>query len=194
MKKPSQMTAVLSAWDKDEMLARFAHLLDEAGVRIVASSGTKKFLNRISSMEIVDTSEYTKIKPVLDHRVVTLCPQIHGGLLAEWKHMKELAELGWPEIDLVMVTFYPLMKKMEEGAGDVEINDTVDIGGPAMVRSACKGGRIVVTDPWDFEWVGHKIKTSDLSQRDILWLQAVAAAKVTQYQATEALYRVRRLR
>ncbi len=188
------MTALISAWDKNLSLAGFAHGLYENGVRIVASSGTKSYLEKFSNIKVTEISEFTGLKPVLNHRVVTLVPPIHGGLLAEQHQLKELAELGWPKIDLVAVTFYPLAQKMAELASAEAINEAVDIGGPAMVRSACKGGRIVVTDEQDFVWVINGIKKKKLTDRSIKWLQAVAAARVMQYQASESLFRTRQLK
>ena len=187
-------TALISAWEKNQALANFARALQGLGFKIISSGGTKIFLEGLSNFNVTDVSELTGQKAVLDHRVVTLSPQIHGGLLAEQRHLQELAQLGWPKIDLVAVTFYPLEKKLAESEDPDAINEAVDIGGPAMIRSACKGGRIVVTDEKDFDWVVNGIETNRLSLCDIEWLQAVAAARVLQYQASENLFRVRKLK
>ncbi len=146
-------------------------------------------------MHVVETSEFTGIKPVLEHRVATLCPELHGGLLAEQRHLEELAKLGWPEINLVAVTFYPLLDVVRDPTKTTrDINAAVDIGGPALIRSACKGGRIVLTQEEHFRRVAQELSDdSELDPATTEWLQAVAAATVAQYTASEALFRIKKI-
>jgi phosphoribosylaminoimidazolecarboxamide formyltransferase / IMP cyclohydrolase len=189
--------AIFSLWndDKTPAAARLAASLNGAGFTCIASGGTRNFLEAEAGIKVTDTAEITGLDAALDHRVNTLTPQLHGGLLAEIKHLEELARRGWPWIDAACVTFYPLQRKMQDlSLSDADINNAVDIGGPTMVSSACKGGRIVVTDPQDYEWVTDRIIRGVINDQDVLWLQAIAAAWVAEYRAAEARFRSRRLR
>jgi len=183
---------LLSCYEKNEELARFACGMYELDWDIISSGGTKAFLEGKCGIATTDTAEITGLKPVLDHRVATLCPQLHGGLLAEERHMEELGRLGWPRIDAVAVTFYPLAEEMAKmNATRARINEKVDIGGPTLVRSACKGGRIVLVNERDFEPTLELLKAGQVDEEYIVWLQAVAAATITQYLASESLFRTR---
>lgn len=190
-----QKTALISVWDKTPAVAEMARILYDANWRIVGSEGTKKFLEKAVGIKVIETSEFTNVKPVLGHRVVTLAPQLHGGLLAEKHQLEELARLGWPQIDLVAITFYPLIDVMRNPAkGASDINEATDIGGPALVRSACKGGRIVLTHEGHFIRIAQEIASEEtLDPKCVEWLQAVAAATVAQYQSSEALFRTLKL-
>lgn len=200
----SRKKVFLSVFGKTRKFDELAQTFYAMGYQLVASGGTYKHLNEVLQLPVTHAAEITKLRPVegkenvLDHRVETLCPEIHGALLAdEIRHMEELEKLGWPFIDAVVCTFYPLAKTMEEKAGDYEaINKQVDIGGPAMTRSGTKGGRIVVVDENDFDWVMDKLNANDghLSTADIKWLQTKAAAWVTQYTATEVIFRLNQIR
>lgn len=203
MQKQRTRRALLSVYDKTPAFADFVRVLKRSGYELIASGGTYGFISGKLELPITSTSDITGLKPiegkknVLDHRVETLCEQLHGGLLAdEHLHAAELEKLGWPHIDMVVSTFYPLAKTMEEKGGDfVAINNQVDIGGPTLARSAIKGGRIVVVDENDFEYVidqmtrGHGIRL-----KDKLWLQSKACATIAAYVAMESVFRVNQLR
>ncbi|MEN9649823.1 MAG: bifunctional phosphoribosylaminoimidazolecarboxamide formyltransferase/IMP cyclohydrolase [Candidatus Parcubacteria bacterium] len=194
---PQQKRALFSLWnsDKTEPATVLAKALLEGGYELIASGGTKTFLADTTKETVIDTADLTGLKPALEHRVATLTPQLHGGLLAEQKHFAELDHLGWPWIDLVVVTFYPLQQVMADSASsDADMNNAVDVGGPTLVTSGSKGGRIVVTDAKDFEWLANKIRTGTLSEGDKQWLQALATTRIAEYRAAEARFRVRRLR
>jgi phosphoribosylaminoimidazolecarboxamide formyltransferase/IMP cyclohydrolase len=149
--------ALLSVFNK-EGIDTFAKGLVEAGYEIVSSGGTSKYLIE-KGIAVTDVAEITGAPAMLGHRVVTLHPKIHGGLLATDtpEHDVERAELGIPWIELVCGDLYPLQEAISEGKTDAEITEMVDMGGPALLASAAKGDRIVVCDPADrtrvLEWV-----------------------------------------
>jgi phosphoribosylaminoimidazolecarboxamide formyltransferase/IMP cyclohydrolase len=139
--------ALLSVYDQDKPgLEKFAQELNNLNYHIISSGGTAKYLQE-HGIAVTDVEKITKQKPVLKHRVVTLTPQIHGGLLATADMQDELNMLGWPKIDLLYVTFYPLEAELYKPAGEANFDSCIektDIGGPTMVRSACKGGEVIV--------------------------------------------------
>ncbi len=196
-KMPRIRRALLSVFTKDEEFGRLAYHLHRSGFQLIASGGTFAHLKNKLNLPVTDVAEITGSGAALGHRVVTLAEEVHGGLLAdEHDHMEELNRLGWPFIDLLVCTFYPLAKTMEEHYGDPKaINNMVDIGGPAMVRSACKGKRTVVVDVHDYEFVIDQMtRPSGIRTKDRDWLRAKAAACVTAYQAMESVFRTNRIR
>ncbi len=140
---PTKKYALLSVFDK-EGIDEFARGLISNGYEIISSGGTHKYLAD-RGIEVMDVAELTGYPPVLDHRVVTLAPQIHGGLLATEEMYPELDELNWKKIHLLAVDFYPLHQALgERGATFESCQKKTDIGGPAMIRSANKGGETIV--------------------------------------------------
>jgi phosphoribosylaminoimidazolecarboxamide formyltransferase / IMP cyclohydrolase len=138
-----EKNALLSVYDKTGVVT-FARTLIGHGYTIYSSGGTAKHLTE-AGVAVIDIATVTGFPPVLGHRVVTLAPQIHGGLLATPKMRAELDALGWPKFDLLYVNFYPLdLAMMKEGATFESCVESTDIGGPTMVRSAVKGGDVVV--------------------------------------------------
>ncbi len=145
-------TALISVFNKEGIIP-FAKTLTELGWNIISSGGTAKVLNE-AGVSVTDVAEISGLPAVLGHRVVTLVPHIHGGLLATEDQREELDELGYPWIDLCCVDFYPLKDAVEDPeATEESVIEKTDIGGPTMVRSAAKGRRIVVVDPSDRERV-----------------------------------------
>jgi phosphoribosylaminoimidazolecarboxamide formyltransferase/IMP cyclohydrolase len=135
--------ALLSLFDKDGA-ETFAAELVKRGFEIISSGGTAKYLSE-HGIEVTDISKITGHSPVLGHRVVTLAPQIHGPLLATPAMRPELDSLGWVPIDLLYVTFYPLEQELERDGSTFEsCLEKTDIGGPTMIRSANKGGNVIV--------------------------------------------------
>jgi phosphoribosylaminoimidazolecarboxamide formyltransferase/IMP cyclohydrolase len=136
-------TALISVYNKDG-IEDFAKALIELGFNIISSGGTaRKLLD--TGIPVRDVAEISGLKAILGHRVVTLVPQVHGGLLATEEQREELDNLGYPWIDLACVDFYSLKKEIEKmGATRQSVVEMTDIGGPTMVRSAAKGRRIVV--------------------------------------------------
>jgi phosphoribosylaminoimidazolecarboxamide formyltransferase/IMP cyclohydrolase len=145
--------ALLSVSDKTG-LAELGQALAAHGVELVSTGGTAAAL-RSAGLQVRDISDFTGFPEMMDGRVKTLHPKVHGGLLAvrdDAEHAAALAEHGIGEIDLVVVNLYPFAQTVAKGAGRDEIIENIDIGGPSMVRSAAKNHAYVtiVTDPGDY--------------------------------------------
>ncbi len=141
-------TALLSVYDKTGIVDLAAGL-QAAGWRIVSSGGTAKAVAD-AGVAVTDLAELTGLPAILDHRVVTLHPKVHGGLLADPtnpQHLDDMAEHGIEAIDLVVVNLYPFSERPS-----IEL---IDIGGPAMVRAAAKNHAHVgvVVNPVDYRVV-----------------------------------------
>ncbi|HEX5708715.1 MAG TPA: hypothetical protein VFX96_15555, partial [Pyrinomonadaceae bacterium] len=132
--------ALLSVSDKTGLID-FARALRGFGVEIVSTGGTAKAL-REARIEVRDVSDVTGFPEMLDGRVKTLHPRIHGALLAvrdDAAHMSALAEQTIEPIDLVVVNLYPFEQTIaREGVTPDEAIEQIDIGGPSMIRSAAK--------------------------------------------------------
>ncbi len=170
MNTPTSRNALLSASAKTDELLDYARVLaTKYDFTLYASGGTRIFLER-ADLTVVDVANLTKYGPVLGHRVVTLAPQVHGGLLATDEMRPELDALGWPKFDLLHCDFYPLADVL--GAVDTTLAsclEKTDIGGPAMVRSAVKGGgRIVTTDQGQFPGVIRWLEAGEPDKSDII--------------------------
>ena len=145
--------ALLSVSRKDG-LDVFARGLVERGFEIVASGGTARFLQSCG-IAVLEVSEVTGHPEMLDGRVKTLHPRIHGGILARRARADDLAslrELGIEPIDVVAVNFYPFEETVARGAEEDEVRENIDIGGPCLVRAAAKNWPdvAVVVDPADY--------------------------------------------
>jgi len=146
--------ALISVSDKSG-LVEFASALAKFNVRIVSTGGTAKLLAE-NGVPVTEVSEHTGFPEMLDGRVKTLHPKIHGGLLARRDlpaHMAAIKEAGIEPIDLVVVNLYPFARTVAEpGCTLEEAVENIDIGGPTMLRSAAKnhGGVAVVVDPADY--------------------------------------------
>ncbi len=145
--------ALLSVSDKTG-LAELGQALARHGVELVSTGGTAKAL-RDAGLAVKDISDLTGFPEMMDGRVKTLHPKVHGGLLAvrdDPAHAAAMADHGIGAIDLVVVNLYPFAATVAKGAGRDEIIENIDIGGPSMVRSAAKNHAYVgiVTDPADY--------------------------------------------
>ena len=145
--------ALLSVSDKSG-LAELGRALAGHGVELVSTGGTAKAL-REAGLAVKDVSDLTGFPEMMDGRVKTLHPMVHGGLLAvrdDPEHAAAMAEHGIGAIDLVVVNLYPFEATVARGAGRDEVIENIDIGGPSMVRSAAKNHAFVtiVTDPADY--------------------------------------------
>lgn len=150
--------ALISVWDKTG-IETFAQALIDEGWTILSSGGTAKAL-KAAGIQVTDTEEITGLKAMLSHRVATLHPVIHGGLLATKsdEHLAEMEKHKISWIAMVVVDFYPLKDEVNrEGATTESVIKETDIGGPTMIRSGVKGQRIVICDPKDrmpcVEWL-----------------------------------------
>jgi phosphoribosylaminoimidazolecarboxamide formyltransferase/IMP cyclohydrolase len=145
--------ALLSVSDKAGLVA-LGQALARHGVELVSTGGTANAL-REAGLEVRDVSDLTGFPEMMDGRVKTLHPKVHGGLLAvrdDPAHAAAMAGHGIGAIDLVVVNLYPFAATVAKGAGRDDIIENIDIGGPAMVRSAAKNHAFVacVTDPADY--------------------------------------------
>ena len=146
-------TALLSVYDK-EGIVEFAQALKDAGFILISSGGTAKHLST-AGLRVIDVADITGFPAILDHRVVTLHPKIHGGILAKRtpEHEEQMAQYKIPRIDLVCVDLYPVLKAILDPNATIEsVMEQTDIGGPTMIRGAAKNhnnGTIVICDPAD---------------------------------------------
>ncbi|HTG33305.1 MAG TPA: bifunctional phosphoribosylaminoimidazolecarboxamide formyltransferase/IMP cyclohydrolase [Thermoanaerobaculia bacterium] len=145
--------ALVSVFDKTG-LEEMARGLYRLGVEIVSTGGTLKFLQE-KGIPVVAVSDVTGFPEMLEGRVKTLHPKVHGGILAkrsDSEHLDALAEHGIERIDLVVVNLYPFRETVARGASFAETVEMIDVGGPTMVRAAAKNfdGVAVVVDPADY--------------------------------------------
>jgi phosphoribosylaminoimidazolecarboxamide formyltransferase/IMP cyclohydrolase len=149
--------AIISLTDKIGVVD-FAKSLSKFGVQILSTGGTAKVL-REGGISVMDISEYTGFPEMMDGRVKTLHPKVHGGLLGlrdNPEHVKMMKEHGIENIDLLVVNLYQFEKTVaKEGVSLEEAIENIDIGGPAMLRSSAKNFKdvTVVVDPADYDVV-----------------------------------------
>ena len=149
--------ALISVSDKTGV-AEFAAVLAKAGVEILSTGGTAKVL-REAQVPVTDVSDYTGFPEMMEGRVKTLHPKVHGGLLGRRdvpEHMAAMAEHGIEPIDLVAVNLYPFEATIAKGdCSFADAIENIDIGGPTMLRSAAKNHQdvTVVVDPEDYATV-----------------------------------------
>lgn len=184
------MRALLSVYDKTGIL-ELASGLHELGWDLVSSGGTARSI-RDAGIPVADTAEVTGFPAILGHRVVTLHPKIHGGILADRSnahHVSEMADYGIEPFDLVVGNLYPFgsdPSAFTHGGGTAE--DVIDIGGPAMVRAAAKNHAhvAVVTDPSEYPAVLSELRSSSsgtLSDETRRRLARAAFAHTAAYDA-----------
>ena len=156
--------ALISVSDKTGVL-EFARALSGMGVNILSTGGTAKLLadNGISVTEVAD---YTGFPEMLDGRVKTLHPKVHGGILARRdfpEHVGALEKHAIPTIDMVVVNLYPFQQTVARAECSLEdAIENIDIGGPAMLRSSAKNHKdvIVICDPTDYSQVLNELNTN----------------------------------
>jgi phosphoribosylaminoimidazolecarboxamide formyltransferase/IMP cyclohydrolase len=202
-------TALLSVYDKSGIVD-LAEGLHAAGWRILSSGGTAKAVAE-RGVPVTDVAELTGLPAILGHRVVTLHPNVHGGILADVtdeSHRADMERYGIDPIDMVVVNLYPF-------ASDPSV-DLIDIGGPAMVRAAAKNhARVaVVVDPTDYDMVLAEVTesgdvspatrtalarkafsvTSDYDRQIVDWLDGAAPGDDLPASITFSLRKVQTLR
>src|SRR4051812_18887291 len=156
--------ALLSVFDKTGLLP-FAQVLANAGVELISTGGTAKVL-RDGGLNVTDLSAYTGFPEMLDGRVKTLHPKIHGGLLFRREnpsHAAAVQEHGIQPIDLVVVNLYPFEQTVAKPSATLdEAIENIDIGGPSMLRSGAKNHEhvTVVMDPTDYPLVADQIRNN----------------------------------
>jgi len=182
-------TALLSVSDKTDLIP-FAKRLAGCGTRLISTGGTARALAE-AGLDVTPIHEVTGFPEMMDGRVKTLHPKIHGGLLAlrdKPEHAAALAEHDITPIDLVCVNLYPFEKTVaDEGVADAEAVEQIDIGGPCMIRSSAKNHAYVavVTDPKQYDAVSNSVEENDGSTSFLLrrGLAAAAFKRTAEYDA-----------
>lgn len=186
------MRALLSVSDKTGIVD-FARKLQSFGYELISTGGTMTALVS-AGLEVTAVSDVTGFPEMLDGRVKTLHPHIHGGLLARRNlddHMQQLEEYGITPIDMLVVNLYPFEATVQqEDLQENDIIEQIDIGGPAMVRAGAKNfpGVVVVTDPDDYSWISEALGRGGLSYEQRRSLGAKAFGHVSTYDALVAEY------
>lgn len=181
--------ALISVSDKTGLLD-FAKFLIDNGVTILSTGGTAKAL-RDAGITVTEVSDHTGFPEIMDGRVKTLHPKIHGGILAirsNETHKKALSDHDIETIDLVVINLYPFEETVAKGGDFATCIENIDIGGPSMVRSAAKNHEFVtiVTDQNDYATVMEEMKnnknSTSLKTRKLL--AAKAYSKTASYDAS----------
>src|SRR4030088_877490 len=183
---PRRVTrALLSVSDKSGVI-EFARALVGHGVELVSTGGTAKAV-AVAGLKVRDVSELTGFPEMMDGRIKTLHPKVHGGLLAirdNAEHAQAMTSHGIAPIDPLVVNLYPFEATVENGAGFEECIENIDIGGPAMIRAAAKNHDdvAVVVEPQDYQAVLDELTTNQgsttLSLRRRLAAKAYARTAV----------------
>ena len=182
--------ALISVSDKNGLI-EFARALSEGGTTLVSTGGTARALDE-AGLKVTDVATLTGFPEMMDGRVKTLHPKVHGAILAvrdEKSHVDAMREHAIEPIDLVVVNLYPFEATLAKGASLEECIEKIDIGGPALIRAAAKnhGDVAVVVDPADYDVVLREIAAhggTTLALRRLL--AAKAFARTSAYDATIA--------
>jgi phosphoribosylaminoimidazolecarboxamide formyltransferase/IMP cyclohydrolase len=175
--------ALISVSDKTGII-EFAKKLSASGIEILSTGGTARTL-REAGVTVKSVDAHTGHSEIMDGRVKTLHPRIHGGILAVRDnplHLKQMQENGISSIDLVVVNLYPFVQTVSKpGVTIEEAVENIDIGGPAMVRSAAKNHAhvAIVVDPADYGRILEEIKSSGIVSLDLRKKLAVKAYRHT---------------
>ncbi len=157
-------TALISVTDKSGMVD-FARSLEGLGIEILSTGGTARTI-RDGGVKVLDISEYTGFPEMMDGRVKTLHPKVHGGLLGRRDNQQDIQMMrihGIKDINMVVVNLYQFEQTISrEGCTLEEAVENIDIGGPSMLRSAAKNFRYVtvIVDPSDYPLVLKEIRES----------------------------------
>lgn len=184
--------AIISVSDK-RGIGEFARFLSSIGVEILSTGGTARVL-RSEGVEVVEVSQYTGFPEMLDGRVKTLHPLVHGGILArrdDPRHREEMERYGIRPIDLVVVNLYPFRETVSKGVSLDEAIEQIDIGGPTLVRAAAKNFKhvAVIVDPDDYPKVRKELEASgEVSLKTRLQLARKAFRHTGDYDAAIADY------
>ncbi len=184
----------MSVTDKSG-LVEFAQGLAAFDVNILSTGGTAKLL-RESGVRIMEVSDFTGFPEMLDGRVKTLHPKIHGGILGireNAAHVKTMAEHGIEPIDMVVVNLYAFAKTVAKPDCTLEeAIENIDIGGPTMIRAAAKNSKYVavVTDPGDYRAILDEMKNSQghISRKTSLRLACKAFCLTHEYDGNICEY------
>jgi len=190
--------ALLSVSDKTGLVT-FAQGLAALGVELLSTGGTARTLAE-AGLRVVEVSDYTGFPEMMDGRVKTLHPKVHGGILAlrdEPAHAEAMRAHAIPPIDMVVVNLYPFEMTVAKGADDATCVENIDIGGPALVRAAAKNHSYVavVADPADYAEVLEALKAAGGATPYALRrrLAAVAYGRTAAYDAQIARWMEKQL-
>jgi phosphoribosylaminoimidazolecarboxamide formyltransferase/IMP cyclohydrolase len=156
--------AIISVTDKTGIVD-FAKSISRFRIEILSTGGTARIL-RDGGLAVVDISEYTRFPEIMDGRVKTLHPKVHGGLLGlrdNPEHLEVMKSQGIKPIDMVVVNLYQFEKTVaKEGVTLDEAIENIDIGGPSMLRSSAKNFKYVtvIVDPADYDVVLKELQAS----------------------------------
>ncbi len=185
--------AIISVTDK-RGIVDFARELSEMGVEIISTGGTGEMLKN-SGIGIIPISSYTGFPEMLDGRVKTLHPKIHGGILGireNETHKKEMKDYGIPPIDMVVVNLYAFEETVRKGGVFEEAIENIDIGGPTMIRASAKNFNDVacVTDPEDYDRIIREMRENNgcLSKKTRFYLARKAFQLTARYDAAISNY------
>ena len=159
----AQITRALISLSDKSGIVDFAKELNAFGVQLLSTGGTAAQL-RAAGLPVMDVSEYTGFPEMLDGRVKTLHPKVHGGLLgvrSNAEHVATMKKHGIEPIDMIVVNLYPFKQTIAKPGCTLEdAVENIDIGGPAMLRSAAKNFEsvTVVTDPTDYSAIVAEMK------------------------------------
>ena len=179
--------ALISVSDKDGIVD-FAKELRSLGVDIISTGGTYRLLKE-NGVEVTEVAEVTGFPEMLDGRVKTLDPHIHGGILARRdvkEHMDAIASKGISPIDMVVVNLYPFKQTVLKDENDLEnIVENIDIGGPSMIRAAAKNYKsvAVITNPSQYEAVLAQMKDGGLTEDLLSRLMSEAFVATAEYDS-----------
>lgn len=184
--------ALISVSDKTGVL-EFARALSAMGVNILSTGGTAKLLAD-NGIQVTEVADYTGFPEMLDGRVKTLHPKVHGGILARRDfpaHMDALGQHGIPTIDMVVVNLYPFQQTVAKDQCTLEeAIENIDIGGPAMLRSSAKNHKdvVVLCDPADYGRVLEELKSGDVGYDTRFALAKKVFAHTAQYDGAITNY------
>lgn len=181
------MRALISVSNK-EGLVSFAKKLSELNVEIVSTGGTARYLKE-NDLEVLEVQQITSFPEILNGRVKTLHPSIHGAILAKRdkkEHLEELKKFSITPIDIVVVNLYPFKETVQKTNDLEQILENIDIGGPSMLRSAAKNYKdvLVVCDPSDYEWLIDKLsKRETITENERMKLALKSFEHTAHYDA-----------
>ena len=185
--------ALVSVYDKTGVV-EFARRLHQSGIGLISTGGTHRTLTQEGSLPVRQVSDLTGFPEILDGRVKTLHPRVHGGLLARRDvpaHMEELSQQEIQVIDLVVVNLYPFLETISRpGVTLEEALENIDIGGPTLLRAGAKNfpSVTVVVDPSDYHWVAERLADSGPSIEERRQLAFKAFRHVSLYDTAVAGY------
>ena len=181
--------ALISVSDK-KGIVKFASALNDDGIEIISTGGTFSELKK-ANIDVKDVSSVTSFPEILDGRVKTLHPKIHGGLLnirSNKDHQKTINEQEIENIDLLIVNLYPFEDTVKNKSDYKTCIENIDIGGPAMIRAAAKNHESVgvIVDPEDYDEIINEINDNDLSltKETLKRLALKAFARTAAYDST----------